>query len=51
MENKQNWLNKIDKPFNVKTKSPKSDQLLNKIDPEQHAKVSALIHKTALEMK
>ena len=45
------WLNKIDKPFQSEPQpQPKSEPPL-KFNPEEHAKVSKLIHETVEKMK
>ncbi len=45
-----NWLNKIDKPIEIKKEKPKSEPQ-PKFDPEQHKKVSELIHETAQKLR
>lgn len=45
-----NWLNKIDKPIEIKRPTPKPEKI-EPINEEEHAKVAALIHDTAEKLK
>ena len=45
-----NWLNKIDKPMET-VKKPQTEPISEPINEEERAKVSKLIHDTALKMR